>query len=246
MTMNKRGTALVTGGARRIGAAICRQLHTDGYRVLVHCQRSRADGELLVGELNALRPDSAQLLVADLADADALEQLLADVKRQAPDLALLVNNASAFFPTPVATASHAQWDLLVNSNLRAPFFLAQALAPLLAAQHGSIINLVDIYAERPLAEHAIYSLTKAGLASLTRSLARELAPQVRVNGVSPGAILWPEQASDAYIEQVLKKIPLQRVGSPEDIARTVSFLATPGHYITGQIIAVDGGRSLNM
>lgn len=246
MTMNHRGTALVTGGARRIGAAISRQLHADGYRVLVHCQHSRADGEALVAELNALRAGSAQLLVADLADAAALDALAAEVRELAPDLALLVNNASAFFPTPVADATAAQWDLLVNSNLRAPFFLAKALAPLLAAQHGSIVNLVDIYAERPLADHAIYSLTKAGLASLTRSLARELAPQVRVNGVSPGAILWPEQASAAYIEQVLKKIPLQRVGTPADIARTVSFLATPGHYITGQIIAVDGGRSLNM
>lgn len=246
MTGNNRGTTLITGGARRIGAAISRQLHADGYRVLVHCQRSRADGAALVAELNALRAGSAQLLVADLADAAALAALAAEVKKLAPDFALLVNNASAFFPTPVADATAAQWDLLVNSNLRAPFFLAQTLAPLLAAQHGSIINLVDIYAERPLADHAIYSLTKAGLASLTRSLARELAPQVRVNGVSPGAILWPEQASSAYIEQVLTKIPLQRVGTPEDIARTVSFLATPGHYITGQIIAVDGGRSLNM
>ncbi|MFZ5757256.1 MAG: pteridine reductase [Pseudomonadota bacterium] len=240
-----RGSALVTGGARRIGAAIVRALHTDGWRVLVHCHRSQEEGLALVQALNASRPDSALLLSADLSDPDALDGLAVAARQQAQDLALLVNNASVFFPTPVATASQAQWQQLTDSNLRAPFFLSQALAPLLTKNHGSIVNMVDIYAERPLRDHAVYAMTKAGLASLTQSLARELAPAVRVNGVSPGAILWPEQATDAYKAALLEKIPLQRIGTPEDIAGTVLFLAG-SRYITGQILAVDGGRSLHI
>lgn len=241
-----KGAALVTGGAKRVGEAICRALHAEGFRVLVHCHRSRAEGELLVATLNALRRDSAVLLTGDLADPHALDTLIAETCELAPDLSLLVNNAAAFFPTPVATTTAAQWDQLVNGNLRAPFFLARGLHGLLATNFGSIVNLADIYAERPPKDHAVYALTKAGIVSLTKSLARDFAPGVRVNAVSPGAILWPENVSDAYRQQLLAKIPLQRTGDPLDIARAVVFLATRADYITGQVLAVDGGRSLNM
>lgn len=241
-----KGAALVTGGAKRVGEEICRALHAEGYRVLVHCHKSRDEGELLVATFNALRRDSAVLLVGDLADPDALETIIAEARELAPDLSLLVNNAATFFPTPLATATAAQWDQLVNSNLRAPFFLAQGLHKLLASNFGSIVNLADIYAERPPKEHPIYALTKAGIVSLTKSLARDLAPGVRVNAVSPGAIIWPENASEAYRQQLLARIPLQRAGDPLDIARAVVFLATQADYITGQVLAVDGGRSLNM
>lgn len=240
-----KGSALVTGGAKRVGEAICRALHANGWRVFVHCHRSLAEGEVLVATLNALRRESAVLVTGDLADPAALEAIIADVREQAPDLSLLVNNASAFFPTPLATTTPAQWDTLVNANLRAPFFLAQGLQRVLASNFGCIVNLADIYAERPLKEHPVYAMTKAGLVALTKSLARDLAPGVRVNAVSPGAILWPEQASEAYRQQLLAKIPLQRAGDPADIAGAVCFLAG-ADYITGQVLAVDGGRSLNM
>lgn len=241
----KRGTALVTGGARRIGEAIVRALHADGYRVLVHCHRSRDDGELLVRGLNATRPASAVLLTGDLGNGVALDALVDEALELAPDLSLLVNNASSFLPTPLASTTAAQWDALVQTNLRAPFFLVQGLAPRLTGNFGSVVNLLDIHGERPLKDHPVYSMTKAGLAALTRSLARDLAPAVRVNGVAPGAILWPEGASEAHKQQLLAKIPLQRTGEPEDIARAVLFLANQADYITGQVLAVDGGRTLN-
>lgn len=240
-----KGTALVTGGARRVGEAIVRALHAEGYRMLVHCHHSREAGELLVATLNVLRRDSAVLVPGNLADPAELDNVVAETRELAPDLSLLVNNAAAFFPTPVADATPAQWDALVNSNLRAPFFLAQGLHRLLASNFGSVVNIADIYAARPLKDHPVYGMTKAGLVSLTQSLARDLAPGIRVNAVAPGAILWPENASDAYRQQLLAKIPLQRAGEPEDIARAVLFLAGSG-YVTGQVLAVDGGRSLNM
>lgn len=242
---NHKGSALVTGGARRVGEAICRALHTQGWRVLVHCHQSRREGELLVATLNVLRRDSAVLVPGDLANSAELDNIIAETRELAPGLSLLVNNASAFFPTPLASTTAAQWDALVNSNLRAPYFLAQGLQALLAGNGGSIVNIADIYAARPLKEHPVYAMTKAGLVSLTQALARDLAPKIRVNAVSPGAILWPENASDAYQQQLLAKIPLQRTGDPVDIAEAVLFLAGAG-YVTGQVLAVDGGRSLNM
>lgn len=240
-----KGTALVTGGAKRVGEAICRALHAEGYRVLVHCHRSQAEGELLVRTFNALRRDSAVLLTGDLAQDAGLDTVIAETLELAPDLSLLVNNASAYFPTPLATATRAQWDELVNANLRAPFFLAQGLHKRIAGNFGSIINLADIYAERPPKDHPVYAASKAGIVSLTKSLARDLAPGVRVNAVAPGAILWPENATEAYRQQLLAKIALQRAGTPEDIARAVVYLAG-AEYVTGQVLAVDGGRSLNM
>lgn len=245
MSTSKRGTALVTGGAKRIGEAIVRALHADGFRVLVHCHRSRADGELLVRGLNATRAASAVLLTGDLGKAEELDALIDETLELAPDLALLVNNASLFEPTPLASTTAAQWDALVQTNLRAPFFLVQGLAPRLAGNFGNVVNLLDIHGERPLKDHPVYGMTKAGLTALTRALARDLAPALRVNGVAPGAILWPAGATEAHKQQLLAKIPLQRPGEPEDIARAVLFLATQADYITGQVLVVDGGRTLN-
>ncbi len=243
-TKNKRGTALITGGAKRIGEAIVRALHADGWRVLVHCHQSHEDGELLVLGLNATRPASAVLLTGDLTDADAVDALVGEALELAPDLTLLVNNASLFIPTPVARSSSAQWDALVNINLRAPFLLVQGLAPRLSGNFGSVINLLDIHGDRPLKDHPIYGMTKAGLKALTQSLARDLAPAIRVNGIAPGAILWPSGATEAQQQQMLAKIPLQRAGEPEDIAQAVLYLAA-ANYVTGQVLTVDGGRTLN-
>lgn len=236
---------LVTGAAQRLGAATARALHGRGWRVLVHCRQSREKADELAAELNVKRPDSCAVLQADLArDADT-ERLARDAITVWSRVDALVNNASAFYPTPIGTATAENWDDLFSSNARAPFFLSQALAPELRRRHGAIINMLDIHADRPLREHTLYSMAKAANASMTRSLARELAPEIRVNGIAPGAILWPSQGSNAVMqEKVLAGIPLQRLGEPTDIARTIVFLLEEAPYITGQVIAVDGGRSL--
>lgn len=235
--------ALVTGGARRIGAAIVRALHDDGMDVVIHCNRSRPQADALAAELNEARPGSSRVITADLGDDTALHALADGIKEHG-GLDLLVNNASSFYPTPVGTVSAAQWDDLVGTNMRAPFFLAQALTPTLRACHGSIVNIIDIHAQRPMKDHAVYCAAKAGLAMLTRALARELGPEVRVNGVAPGAILWPEADMSEYIQaQIVDATALKRAGTPEDIAEAVRYLAR-ARYVTGQIIAVDGGRSI--
>lgn len=242
--------ALVTGSARRIGAATCEALHAAGYRVLVHCHRSRDAAEALAARLNTTRADSASVLQAPIGPADAAQELTRQALADAGSLDLLVNNASAFRPTPVGTVTESDWTELLDSNLKGPFFLAQACAPALRKTGGSIVNIVDIHAERPMPGHTVYCTAKAGLAMLTRSLARELAPEVRVNGVSPGAILWPEGESDSDGEpahaRILERVPLARTGNPEDIAGAVLYLARDAGYVTGQILAVDGGRSLNV
>lgn len=238
--------ALVTGAAQRIGATISRTLHQAGYRLVIHYRSSATAAEALAAELNSHRPDSAITLQADLDDMTQVERLAQQAQAAFGQLDLLVNNASSFFPTPVNESSQQQWDQLINSNLRAPYFLASALNPALQQQQGCIINLVDIHAQRGLKNYPIYSIAKAGLQMMTMSLARELAPKVRVNGVSPGAILWPEADAELTEEakaELLAKVPLERIGSAEDIARTVLFLAQ-SPYITGQIVAVDGGKSL--
>lgn len=237
--------ALITGAARRIGACIARQLHHQGYDLILHYRTSATEANTLSQELNAQRADSCTCLKADLNDMQAVEELATQVRQQGR-LDLLVNNASSFFPTPVDTAAQDDWDLLINSNLRGPFFLSRALAPLLTESQGCIINLVDVHADRGLKGYPIYSIAKAGVKMMTTSLARELAPEVRVNGVSPGAILWPE--ADAELDHearqaILSKVPLERTGRPEDIAEAVAFLAS-AEYITGQVLAVDGGRSI--
>ena len=237
--------ALITGAAHRIGAAIARRLHREGMDLVLHYRSSTAAAQQLQAELQSRRRDSVMLLRADLHDTAAFPRLIAEAAEFRQRLDLLVNNASSFYPTPLAKADEAAWDDLIGSNLKAPFFLARSAAPLLQASGGCIINLVDIHAERPLKDHPIYSIAKAGNAMLVKSLARELGPDVRVNGVAPGAILWPEQGlTDRDRQEILERTALKRAGSPEDIARTLLFLVRDAPYITGQIIAVDGGRTL--
>ena len=236
---------LVTGAARRLGAAILRRLHAAGAAVVAHHRRSATEAGTLVAELNAARPDSAMTAACDLRDLDALPALVDAALRRFGRLDVLVNNASTFYPTPIGAVTATQWDDLMATNLRAPLFLSQAAAPALRATQGSIINMVDIHGERPLREHTVYSAAKAGLAMLTRSLARELAPQIRVNGIAPGPVLWPEAGlSDAIKAEIIGKTALQRMGTPEDVARAALYLAADAPYVTGQIIVVDGGRSL--
>lgn len=236
---------LVTGAARRIGAAIVTRLHADGARVAIHYRGSAADANRLADTLNATRPGSAAIFQADLLDTGALPQLIDAVVAWGGRLDGLVNNASTFYPTPVGEITAAHWDDLVGINVKAPLFLSQAATPHLRESHGSIVNIVDIHAQRPLRDHPVYGPAKAALAMLTRSLAKDLAPDVRVNGVSPGAILWPEDGMTASTQQsILKQVPLQRAGDPADIAGCVLYLLRDAPYVTGQIIAVDGGRSI--
>ncbi len=237
--------ALITGGAHRIGAQIARTLHREGMNLVLHYRNSSQAAEELKTELENGRIGSVALVQADLHETTDLPLLIEAAKTLFGRLDLLVNNASSFYPTPLETATEADWDDLIGSNLKAPFFLSQAAAPLLKASGGCIVNLVDIHAERPLKAHPIYSIAKAGNAMLVKSLARELGPEIRVNGIAPGAILWPEQGLDAdEREQILNRTALKRPGSPEDIAQTLLFLVRDAHYITGQIIPVDGGRTL--
>ncbi|MDZ7790790.1 MAG: pteridine reductase [Xanthomonadales bacterium] len=239
--------AIVTGAARRIGATIARELHGRGLDLVVHYRGSGDEAAALRDELQDRRADSVVLVQADLADPAAPDQIRDAALDVFGRIDVLVNNASAFYPTPIGSATPDQWDELMASNLRAPFFLAQACAPELAAREGAVVNMVDIHGLVPLANHPIYSQAKAGLIAQTRSLARELAPEVRVNGVAPGAILWPEsEQSPEAGREILERVPLKRQGRPEDIAGAVTFLALDAPYITGQILAVDGGRLLNM
>lgn len=237
--------ALVTGAARRIGAAISRRLHQHGANVAIHYRESSDEANALCDELNVARPDSAMSLRADLSDTSAFPELIDSVTDWHGQLDILINNASSFYPTPPGQISDADWDNLIGTNLKAPLFLAQAALVPLRSSRGVIVNMVDIHAQRPLRNHAVYGATKAGLAMLTRSLARDLAPDIRVNGVSPGAILWPEtDLSDTAKKSILGQIPLGRTGEPDDIAGCVLYLVRDATYVTGQIIAVDGGRSI--
>jgi pteridine reductase len=236
---------LITGGARRVGAQIARTLHAAGARILLHYRSSAAAAKELGKELNAARAGSAALFAADLQQDAAPEALIAAAIGQFGRLDVLVNNASTFYPTPVGEITRAAWDDLIGSNLRAPLFLSQAAAAHLAKQRGLIINVIDIHGLRPLKGYPVYSIAKAGLAMLTRSLARELGPDIRVNGIAPGPVLWAEHdLDDSMKREIIGKTALNRVGSPQDIARTALFLVRDAPYITGQIIAVDGGRSI--
>jgi len=239
--------AIVTGAARRIGATIVRALHERGLDVVVHYRGSADEAEALRDELLGLRRGSVALVRADLVDPAAPERIRDAALEAFGRIDVLINNASAFYPTPVGSVTQAQWEELMASNLRAPFFLAQACRPELAEREGAIVNMVDIHGLVPLPNHPVYSQAKAGLIAQTRALARELAPEVRVNGVAPGAILWPEteQSPEAGAE-ILERVALERQGHPDDIAGAVTFLALDAPYITGQILAVDGGRLLNM
>jgi pteridine reductase len=240
-----RPVALVTGSAKRVGAAIARQLHADGYDLALHYRSSETEMRALVAELEAIRPDSVLPLRADLDEFDRLAELVAQTVGRFGRLDALVNNASAYYATPVGTTTPQQWDALFASNARAPFFLAQAAAPHLKASQGAIVSLADIYAERPLGGHTVYCMAKAALVMMTKSLARELGPEVRVNAVAPGNVLWSENPVKAETLEVLRdRTALQRQGSPEDIVSAVRWLLTGNRYITGQIIAIDGGRSV--
>ncbi|MEO8743553.1 MAG: pteridine reductase [Lysobacteraceae bacterium] len=242
-----RPVALVTGASRRIGAVIARTLHAAGYDLSLHHRRDDDGMKALVAELENVRARSTLVLRAELADADALPLLVADTLARFDRLDALINNASAFFPTPIGTATPQQWDALFAANARAPFFLSQAAAPHLRAANGAIINLVDIHAERPLKDHTLYCMAKAALAMLTLSLAKELGPEVRVNGIAPGAVLWPESGKSETDQQaLLARTALQRIGDPQDVADAALFLIRDARYTTGQILRVDGGRLLTI
>ncbi len=238
-------TALVTGGARRVGAQIVRHLHAAGAAVAIHCHRSQHAAQALAAELNAQRAGSAAVFGADLLQIDTLPPLVAAVLSRFRGLHILVNNASSFYPTPLAKLSTEQWSDLMGTNLAAPLFLAQAAADELKRARGLIVNIVDIHGTRPLPGYLVYSTAKAALIHLTRGLARELAPEVRVNAIAPGPVLWPEAGLDeAQQQEIISRTLLERAGSPTDVARAVRFFATDAPYVTGQILAVDGGRSL--
>jgi pteridine reductase len=236
---------LVTGGARRIGAAIARRLHAAGADVAVHYRSSADDAAALVADLNAVRNGSAAAFAGDLLDVAALPALVAATVARFGRLDVLVNNASSFFATPVGSITPELFDDLVGTNLRAPLFLTQAAAPELRRARGLVLNLVDIHGMRPLKGHPVYSAAKAGLVMLTRSLARELGPEVRVNAIAPGPILWPDGGLDEGLQQeIVARTALKRTGSPDDIARAAYFFAAEAPYVTGQVLAVDGGRSI--
>jgi pteridine reductase len=244
--MSSTKTALVTGAAARIGAAIAEELHRRGCNVLLHYNSNSEGAQRLAARLNEQRPGSAATAAADLARPGDLASLAAAAEAFGR-LDVLVNNASRYYPTTVGQTRDWQWDDLVNSNLRGPYFLVQALLDQLRTAGGTVVNIVDIHAERPMRGHAVYCVSKAGLAMLTRALAQELGPEIRVNGVSPGAILWPEnEPGPAAKEDILGRTALGRIGEPSDIASAVAYLALDAPYVTGQILAIDGGRSLNM
>ena len=236
-------TALITGGAARIGAQIVKTLHHHKFNIIIHFNYSKDKAQLLCDELNAIRANSVEIVSADLNNMEQLNSLVNSIQ----SLDLLVNNASVFYPKSVESSAMKDWDDVLNINLRAPFFLSKGLSKLLSNNDGSIINIIDIHAERPLKKHAIYNISKAGLKMLTQTLAKELAPSIRVNGVSPGSILWPQDSaeiSESEKNLMLERIALHKQGSPQDIADTVLFLAN-SNYITGQVINIDGGRTLN-
>ncbi len=236
---------LITGAAKRIGAACARLLHSKGCNVFLHYRSSKEAAVLLCEELNQIRPDSAQAMQADLLDMNALESLARAASEAWGGIHVLVNNASAFYPTAVADVTEQQWDELLGGNLKAPFFLTKALSAELAKNKGCIVNIADIHAERGLMGFPVYSITKAGLVAMTKVLAKELGPGVRVNAVAPGAILWPESdLSEQAKAEIIQRVALKRAGDPQDIAKAVLFLIQDADYITGQIISVDGGRTL--
>ena len=243
MLSNK--VVLITGAAHRIGATTARLLHAEGMNILLHYRHSREAAEALQAELNDIRPDSVTLLQADLHDTHKLPQLIEDAIKVWGQLDVLINNASSFYATPIGTVTEEHWDDLIGSNLKAPLFLSQAAAPHLRQHQGCIVSIVDIHAERPLKEFPVYSMAKAGLVMLTKSLACELGPEVRVNAVAPGAILWPENLGETEKEKIISRTFLKRQGAPEDIARAILYLIRDAGYVSGQVLTVDGGRSLN-
>jgi pteridine reductase len=238
-------TVLITGGAKRVGAAIARELHDAGANLAIHFKSSAIEAANLALEFNEKRAGSAHTIRADLLDLTQLPLLVEFAVRHFGALDVLINNASTFYPRKLAAITSADWDDLLGTNLKAPLFLAQAAAPALKKSRGLIINIVDIHAVRPLRDYTLYCAAKAGLHMLTRALAKELGPEIRVNGISPGPVLWPEGQGDGAVrDKIIQRTILQRMGTPQDIARTARFFATDASFITGQILAVDGGRSV--
>ncbi|MDC1418447.1 pteridine reductase [Candidatus Pseudothioglobus sp. Uisw_041] len=236
-------TALITGGAARIGAQIAKTLHNNDFNIIIHCNQSKDKAQLLCDELNLLKEKSAKVVVGNLNNIDSINTIIESIE----SIDLLVNNASVFYPLSVDESDSENWDNILDVNLKAPFFLSKGLSQKLNSSEGSIINIIDIHADRPLKKHSVYNISKAGLKMLTLTLAKELAPSIRVNGVSPGSILWPQEGAEiSELDKsiMLERIALKRQGSPQDIADTVLFLAN-SNYLTGQIINVDGGRTLN-
>ncbi len=242
---NLNKVVFITGGVKRLGANIARELHAAGMNLVLHYHHSETAAHALQAELNNQRPESVLLLQADLRNTQKLTSMVRQVIEHYGQLDVLINNASTFYPTPIGKIEENDWEDLLGTNLKAPFFLSQAAAPHLAKQQGCIINLVDIHAKRPLKTYPVYSITKAGLVMLTKSLAQELGPNVRVNGIAPGAILWPHNQDELSQQRIISKIALKRPGNPNDIAKTALFLIRDADYITGQVISVDGGRTLN-
>jgi len=237
--------ALITGGAQRVGAVTARVLHQAGCRVVIHYRHSRDPARALQSELNASQENSVMLVQGDLLQVAKLKNLVDETKKTFGRLDILINNASTFYPTIIGDTDEQQFEDLIGTNLKAPFFLSQAAAPLLRSQRGCIVNMVDIYAERPLKDHAVYCAAKAAMISMTRSLARELAPEVRVNAVAPGAILWPADGGDEISRQrIISRTPLKRSGEPNDIAAAIHYLVLDAPFVTGQVINIDGGRTI--
>jgi len=242
-------TVLITGGAKRVGAASARLLHAAGANLMIHYRNSASEARALQAELNAVRPESVALIQADLLDIGGLPSLVNRTVATFGGLDVLLNNASSFYPTPVGTIGEEDWVDLMGSNLKAPLFLSQAAAPELKKRRGCIINITDIHAERPMKSYVVYSIAKAGLVGLTKSLARELAPEVRVNAVAPGPIMWPEDDAnfdEVSRQRIISHTMLKRAGDPADIALAVRFFAMDTHFVTGQVLAVDGGRSAKL
>lgn len=244
--MSDPKVVLVTGAARRIGAELVRHLHHSGMNIILHYRSSENDAASLANDLNAKRADSVKLLQGDLKEYANSKNLVRQAAALFCRIDVLINNASSFYPTDLNEIDEDRWDDLIGVNLKAPLFLTQAIAPHLKTSHGCIINIVDIHAARPLKDYSVYCIAKAGLAMLTKSMARELAPEIRVNGISPGAIMWPEeQHYEDMHQEIISSTALKREGSPADIADTALFLINRANYITGQIIAVDGGKTLS-
>ena len=237
-------TVLITGAAKRIGAAVTRYLHKEGMNVIVHFNSSAKEAHELVRELNSLRHDSAITIQGDLQYKEYYSALMEAAIEFKGGIDVLINNASAFFPTPVSDINDTQWNQLINTNLKAPLFLSQLATKTLKKNKGCIINIIDIHADRPLAQHSIYSISKTGLIMLTQSLAKELAPDIRVNAVSPGAIVWPESMDDKTKQSIINQTMLKRAGDVDDVSKAVMYLIRDADYVTGQIINVDGGRTL--
>ncbi len=240
---------LITGGAKRVGAAICRRLHAAGANLMVHYHSSATEARALKAELNAARADSVAVIQSDLLKMAALSGLIKETVKVFGRLDALINNASSFYPTPVGEITEKAWDDLIGTNLKVPLFLSQAAAKELRKAHGCIVNIIDIHAEFPMKNYVVYTAGKGGLLALTRSLARELGPEVRVNGIAPGTILWPDDESwqdEISRQRIINQTALKRIGEPDDIAKAVEFLIAAAPYVTGQVIAVDGGRSVNL